>query len=179
MTFELTPEPEMPPPPRKRTLADHIDGKWWSPILSLTVLGLICWGVWSLAVWAFHAIFGGADINTPQNRDGPESARHAEQYASPTNEPAASSAPSNTVVMAGAMSSIKRKLVDPGSARFRNVRAYPQASGTTAVCGEVNAKNRAGGYNGYQRFISAGIDKYTWLENEMEDMESAWATFCK
>ncbi|MFC5372946.1 hypothetical protein ACFPIF_10300 [Brevundimonas faecalis] len=77
------------------------------------------------------------------------------------------------------MSSIKRKLVDPDSARFRNVRAYPQASGTTAVCGEVNAKNRAGGYNGYQRFISAGIDKYTWLETEMEDMGEAWATFCR
>ena len=87
--------------------------------------------------------------------------------------------PSDTAVIAGAMSSIKRKLVDPDSARFRNVRAYPQDSGTTAVCGEVNAKNRAGGYNGYQRFISAGIDKYTWLETEMEDMGEAWSTFCR
>lgn len=100
----------------------------------------------------------------------------------PPQQPARSASkggPSATVVVAGAMSSIKRKLVDPDTARFRNVRAYPQASGATAVCGEVNAKNRAGGYNGYQRFISAGIDKYTWLENEMQDMDNAWATFCR
>lgn len=87
--------------------------------------------------------------------------------------------PSNTTVMAGAMSAVKRKMVDPGSAQFRNVRAYPQSSGTTAICGEVNAKNRAGGYNGYQRFISAGTDRHTWLEQDIEDIDAVWGMLCK
>jgi hypothetical protein len=43
-------------------------------------------------------------------------------------------------------------LNDPESARFRKVFVSPRGR---AVCGEVNAKNRMGGYVGFKRFISA------------------------
>lgn len=46
-----------------------------------------------------------------------------------------------------AESAIREALADPDSAKFRNVK---EISGI--VCGEVNAKNRLGGYVGYVRF---------------------------
>jgi hypothetical protein len=144
--------------------------------VTLVVIGAV-------AFFGLKACLSDSDKAKPE-ADGPVAQTEVRPPAvpAPPQQPARSASkggPSDTVVIAGAMSSIKRKLVDPDSARFRNVSAYPQASGTTAVCGEVNAKNRAGGFNGYQRFISAGIDKYTWLETEMEDMDNAWATFCR
>lgn len=47
-------------------------------------------------------------------------------------------------------------LIDPNSAMFRNIRAkdIKREDGTQAVefCGEVNAKNRMGGYVGFSAF---------------------------
>ena len=44
--------------------------------------------------------------------------------------------------------------VDPDSVRFRNLRILsdwsPQGS---MLCGEMNARNRAGGYEGHQKFV--------------------------
>lgn len=45
---------------------------------------------------------------------------------------------------------IKDVLKDPDSAQFRNVQATE-----TAVCGEVNARNGFGGYNGFKGFVVA------------------------
>ena len=42
-------------------------------------------------------------------------------------------------------------LNDPASAQFRNLKIYSAKSGPVSVCGEVNAKNRMGGYNGFQK----------------------------
>ncbi len=42
---------------------------------------------------------------------------------------------------------VKRDLSDPESAQFRNIKNVG-----THICGEVNAKNRFGGYTGYRRF---------------------------
>lgn len=39
------------------------------------------------------------------------------------------------------------RLFDPESAQFRNVRGHG-----VAICGEVNAKNKLGGYVGYKQF---------------------------
>ena len=51
---------------------------------------------------------------------------------------------------------VKYGLIDPDSASFRNVRAIDMklADGTTykSVCGEVNSKNRMGGYVGFTPF---------------------------
>jgi hypothetical protein len=47
-------------------------------------------------------------------------------------------------------------LVDPESARFRNLRSAKHIkTGTLLVCGEVNAKNRFGGYIGYTPFMAS------------------------
>lgn len=44
---------------------------------------------------------------------------------------------------------VQLQLADPDSAKFKNV-AYKKGIG---VCGEVNAKNRMGGYVGYKTFV--------------------------
>lgn len=51
--------------------------------------------------------------------------------------------------------SVRAQLRDPESAQFRNVRVI-RKPGSTAVCGEVNARNGFGGYTGYQHFMSSG-----------------------
>lgn len=83
------------------------------------------------------------------------------------------------VVKAGAMTAIQNLAVDPGSLQFRQVEVHRQASGATAVCGEFNAKNRAGGYNGFERFISAGTADQTWLEKDVPDFQSVWSSLCR
>lgn len=43
-----------------------------------------------------------------------------------------------------------RDLIDPESTRFRGLRAWRLSNGDVAVCGEQNARNRFGGYVGFQ-----------------------------
>lgn len=51
------------------------------------------------------------------------------------------------------------KLNDPASAQFRNERVLGWAVGGSILCGEVNAKNRMGGYVGFVPFFAAaGIE---------------------
>ena len=51
---------------------------------------------------------------------------------------------------------VTRDFFDPESARFRDVRAVEvslaDGNRETRVCGEVNGKNRMGGYVGYSMF---------------------------
>lgn len=63
-------------------------------------------------------------------------------------------------------------LKDPGSAQFRSVGIYSSRRGTV-ICGEVNAKNGFGGYQGYRGFVVAhdiayveqpGLDGYWFLQ---------------
>lgn len=59
-----------------------------------------------------------------------------------------------------AKQAVLEKLVDPSSAQFKDV----QLVDGSLVCGEVNAKNRMGGYVGYASFAvidgrDAAIDK--------------------
>jgi hypothetical protein len=65
-------------------------------------------------------------------------------------------------------------LTDPDSGRFRNVFVSPRGR---AVCGEVNAKNRMGGYAGFRRFISAK-DKAGIEEDGTYFAESNWQARC-
>ncbi len=46
---------------------------------------------------------------------------------------------------------VAAQLSDPGSATFR---ALSEKSPGTVYCGEVNAKNRMGGYVGYKKFFA-------------------------
>ena len=63
-----------------------------------------------------------------------------------------------------AIASVKERLSDPGSAQFRNVQAK-----NGAVCGEVNAKNKMGGYVGFTRFMYLKGSAHVWRS----DPESA------
>jgi hypothetical protein len=67
---------------------------------------------------------------------------------------------------------VRYGLTDPGSAQFRNVVQMPGY-----VCGEVNAKNRMGGFNGYRRFYvedskngAAIIDPQDWASSDVKKM---------
>ena len=51
-------------------------------------------------------------------------------------------------LLAEAKEQVARQLLDPESARFRDLKI----KGKDAVCGEVNGKNRFGGYVGFQPF---------------------------
>lgn len=54
------------------------------------------------------------------------------------------------------------RLKDADSAKFRNVR-FGSGQEKSTICGDVNAKNSYGAYNGYVSFIASyiGPDAYT------------------
>ncbi|MGE6320574.1 hypothetical protein ACQKEF_09885 [Pseudomonas oryzihabitans] len=61
-----------------------------------------------------------------------------------------------------ARKAVKEKLNDPDSAQFRNDRVTEAEPGVKAkggfyVCGEVNAKNRMGGYTGFTQYVASII----------------------
>lgn len=73
-------------------------------------------------------------------------------------------------------------LIDPGSVQLRKVRTSTVSS--DSICGEVNAKNRMGGYVGFRRFIASR----SAVEVESEDGPGSatnetfiglWAVYCK
>jgi len=85
-----------------------------------------------------------------------------------------------------------RSFLDPDSANFRNLLVTVDKSGRT-LCGEVNAKNRMGGYVGYRRFIAPfkteeqvfsstlleAPDPQTGIEKARADMFNiSWDLYC-
>ena len=54
---------------------------------------------------------------------------------------------------------VKAMLNDPNSAEFRNIKIFENGN----YCGEVNAKNKMGGYVGFQSFFM--------VENKLEIMK--------
>lgn len=73
-----------------------------------------------------------------------------------------------------ATSAIRDALNDPESARFRHAFVSPKGR---AVCGEVNAKNKMGGYAGFRRFIVAA-DQSGIEEDGTSFVESNWQSRC-
>lgn len=76
---------------------------------------------------------------------------------------------------------IKKRLKDPDSAKFKDVRFY--SGGTTpVVCGQVNAKNAMGGYSGFERFIASGDNEdIAFLASDVEagdSIDNAWKALC-
>lgn len=58
-------------------------------------------------------------------------------------------------LIAQAKRTISAEMVDPSSVQYRNVRTIRQTvdgKPVTIVCGEVNSKNRMGGYVGFAKF---------------------------
>lgn len=77
------------------------------------------------------------------------------------------------------MDAVQQKLKDPSSAKFRNVRFCRGLNNLPLCYGEVNSKNSFGGYGGFQRFISAGSPKLTYLEEQVSDFDKAWSKLLK
>jgi hypothetical protein len=70
-----------------------------------------------------------------------------------------STPPTDEQTISQARRLLRSHLQEPGSARFLRVRVAPQQSmGRPAVCGEVDARNAAGKYTGFQRFYVWGGD---------------------
>ncbi len=91
------------------------------------------------------------------------------------NEP-----PSDGAYIVAGKEYVRQTLKDAKSAEFQNV-SVSRSAGMPVICGEVNAKNSFGGYNGYRRFISGGPGPATQIEGEgMEASEFAktWDTVC-
>jgi len=75
---------------------------------------------------------------------------------------------------------VRNKLKDGKSAQFKDVKfnKVSMANGNMPiVTGYVNSKNSFGGYGGYQRFVSAGQEDLTFLEEQVEDFEIVWRKF--
>lgn len=138
-------------------------------LLFFVMVGLLLWGMASCTGATFKAM-------------GKDSARQVAEKAiekPPEAAPAHGARYSDTLVIASAQQAVKRKLVDERSAEFRNLTVEVQpTSGTKVVCGQVNSKNRMGGYGGYQHFISAGVDELTFLEEEQPDFANLWNEVC-
>lgn len=59
---------------------------------------------------------------------------------------------SDTALISSAQDAVRDRLADPESAVFRSVGVYESGS-MREVCGEVNARNRMGGMNGFAAFV--------------------------
>lgn len=73
---------------------------------------------------------------------------------------------------------IQSVLVDPNSADFKDMVFVRDTDGTAYACGEVNSKNRMGGYTGYKGFITAGLKEYTLIEGETKGFAKYWNQIC-
>lgn len=73
----------------------------------------------------------------------------------------------NPILSHQAESVVKAHLSDPESAQFRN---------KDGMCGEVNSKNKLGGYTGFQRYISAG--KTVAFDDNSDSFEDLWQLHC-
>lgn len=71
---------------------------------------------------------------------------------------------------------ISSQLLDPESARFRNLRYHP--GGLGVVCGEVAGKNAYGGYADYKRFFVHGpMSMIDPGPNPRWDQEIVWPDY--
>lgn len=81
-------------------------------------------------------------------------------------------------IMSSWEGAIKDVLIDSDSAKFRNVYYVIAGGRTSFACGEVNSKNRLGGYTGFKGFITAGLKEYTFLEGETAAFDEWWKQVC-
>jgi hypothetical protein len=73
-----------------------------------------------------------------------------------------------------------RGLNDPESARIRGefLSLSDGDPPTVSLCGEINAKNRMGGYVGYGRFIVADDGQVILEDSEGKSFAYTWPVWC-
>ncbi|MHB1274201.1 MAG: hypothetical protein ACYCZD_15825 [Rhodanobacter sp.] len=76
-----------------------------------------------------------------------------------------------------ALDKLKGRMKDPSSVQFRNLHEVEYENGKPFLCGEYNAKNGFGGYDGFERFET---DKYGDLLHTQHDadFDFYWNTRC-
>ena len=74
--------------------------------------------------------------------------------------------------------SVRSKLKDGDSAKFKDVFFSQGKDGVPVSCGWVNSKNGFGAYGGYQRYIATNRAELTFLEEQISDFQVAWNRFC-
>lgn len=72
---------------------------------------------------------------------------------------------------------VSKEMIDPQSTQFRNVFVSMRSEKGAVVCGEVNSKNRAGGYVGFKRFVHVGKSSPVF-EAEAEAVFPLWHMLC-
>lgn len=83
-----------------------------------------------------------------------------------------------------ARTAVARIAIDPASAQFRDlfvsVTPNPAEEGRMrwALCGEMNAKNRYGGYVGFQRFIAYRMPGAPFEVVTGDLVETFWGATC-
>lgn len=73
---------------------------------------------------------------------------------------------------------VKERLKDPDSAKFKNLYPSTPPGGGVIICGEVNAKNKYGGYGGFRRFFSTGFS-VRFKEDDPETFDGIYETVCR
>lgn len=78
------------------------------------------------------------------------------------------------------LNEIRKTLRDPDTVKFRKTAVF-FGSGTPMVCGEVNARNGVGGYNGYEPFFASGVTIPLITPSSMieGEFQPAWQRICK
>ena len=76
-----------------------------------------------------------------------------------------------------AIDKLKSRMKDPASVQFRNLHEVEYEHGKPFLCGEYNAKNGFGGYEGFERFET---DKYgdSLRTQHDSDFDYYWNTRC-
>jgi hypothetical protein len=87
----------------------------------------------------------------------------------------------NSVVVRNAEADVRRSLIEPDSATFRDIRIVRHGTGQ-AVCGQVNARDQFGAHAGFSDFVWAegvgsmirGIEP-----NGADRYQKLWAEWCR
>lgn len=72
---------------------------------------------------------------------------------------------------------VSDSLTDPESAQFRKLEVIDKGNDKFVVCGEVNARNRMGGYVGYRTFIVVDKSAFILDEPNADDLAAKFAYY--
>lgn len=73
-----------------------------------------------------------------------------------------------------AKDAVRKQLTDPDSAKFRNVKITVNET----ICGEVNAKNKKGKYEGFRYFYFSSLtgERTIWIDSDTFNLSQQMCT---